>query len=84
MRARLRLDERDLLRHELTLEVTMTVAEWLRLADALAGKEPGLGIFARFYLTLSGALRGFRSAVNREYVYMPAGRVVRGRGPDHG
>ncbi|KKL73511.1 hypothetical protein LCGC14_2074140 [marine sediment metagenome] len=54
------------------------ISRWLRLADAVAGKEPGLGIFARFYLTLSGALRGFRSAVNREYVYTPAGEPIGG------
>ncbi len=84
MIARLRLSERDLSRLELTIQMTMPVAEWLRLLDALSGKEPGLGILARFFLTLAGALRGFRAAVNRDYVYTPVGPVPRGQESDHG
>ena len=65
MKARLRMGERGLA-HELPIEVTMTVAEWLRLAKAAAGEAPGYGIRARFYLTLMCALRGFHGLVDRD------------------
>ena len=84
MKARLRMDERDLLARELSLEVSMTVAEWLRLAEAVAGEAPGYGIRARFYLTIMGSLRGLHAAVNREHVHTPVGGepMARGRGAE--